>query len=53
MEKLDLLFIHAYLLTMQGSGVGFINNGAVGSITGCRRESGHTRRFSERIPMLF
>ncbi|MCR4949755.1 MAG: amidohydrolase [Solobacterium sp.] len=29
MEKADLLFIHGYVLTMAGEGVGFINDGAV------------------------
>ena len=48
MEKLDLLFIHAYLLTMQGSGVGFINNGAVG-ILGNRIEAvGETEELLEK-----
>lgn len=38
MQRLDYLFVHAYLLTMQGSGTGFINDGAVG-ILGNRIEA--------------
>ena len=34
-QELDLLFIHAWTLTMQGSGVGFVQDGALG-ITGNR-----------------
>ncbi len=32
MMKLDLLFIHCYLITMQGNGVGFVEDGAIGII---------------------
>ena len=48
MKELDLLFIHAYLLTMQGSGVGFVNDGAVG-IVGNRIEAvGETAELTEK-----
>ena len=48
MKKLDLMFTHAWLLTMQGTGVGFINDGAVG-ILGNRIEAvGETGELMEK-----
>ncbi len=48
MKKLDLMFTHAWLLTMQGTGVGFINDGAVG-ILGNRIEAvGETEELMEK-----
>ena len=48
MQELDLLFIHAWLLTMQGSGVGFVNDGAVG-ISGNRIAAvGETAELTEK-----
>ena len=48
MEHIDLLFIHAYLLTMQGEGVGFIEDGAVAVRGNLIADTGTTKDLLEQ-----